>query len=104
MLKKYISMLQMARKSNNLLMGHDMVDKSIKEKKSQLIVFASDVSPRLKKELGYQLKKSCLDIEMIEIPETIDEIHHLIGYKAGVMSVNDLNFSNRIKELINQEV
>ena len=48
-------------------------------------------------------KANADDIEIKQIAEAIDDIHRALGYKAGVITVNDTNFSGRIKELINQE-
>lgn len=39
----------------------------------------------------------------MKIEETIEELHHALGYRAGVITVDDSNFSGRIKELIIQE-
>ena len=96
--KKYMSMLGMARRAGKLSMGHDMALKAIKEKKAKLVIFSADISPRLIGEFERacgENQTSCLKIE-----ETINDIHMLLGYKAGVITVNDDNFSNRIEELI----
>ncbi|MBR1762338.1 MAG: ribosomal L7Ae/L30e/S12e/Gadd45 family protein [Eubacterium sp.] len=98
--KKYLSMFGLARRAGRLSMGHDMAMKAVKEKKATLVVFASDVSPRLIEEF----KRACSDrIRIRGIEETINDIHSALGYKAGVMAVTDENFSTRIEELINQE-
>ena len=95
-------MLGLARRAGKLSMGHDMALKAVKEKRAKLVVFACDVSPRLIEEF----KRACSfeNIEVKQIEETINDIHRALGYKAGVITVNDENFSKRINELINQEV
>ena len=95
--KKYLSMLGMARRAGRLSMGHDMALKAVKEKKAKLVVFASDISPRLIEEF----RRACAEgnIPTVQIEETINEIHSSLGYKAGVITVNDENFSGRIQEL-----
>ena len=100
--KKYLSMLGLARRAGRLSMGHDMALKAVKEKKAKLVVFAGDISPRLVEEF----ERACAydKVECLKIDETINEIYSALGYKAGVITVNDENFSKRIKELINQEV
>ena len=77
-------MLGLARRAGRLSMGHD------------------DVSQRLVEEF----KRACDydGIKILKIEETINDIHSALGYKAGVITVNDENFSQRIEELINQEV
>lgn len=96
-------MLGMARRAGKVAMGHDMAIKSVMEKKTDLIIFASDISPRLKEEFKVAIEKAGSKAECFVIEESINEIHSALGYKAGVLTVNDVNFSSRIKELINQE-
>ena len=95
-------MLGMARRAGRLSMGHDMAMKAVKENKAKLVIFASDISLRLIEEF----KRACSsdNIKCEKIEETINDIHRNLGYKAGVITVNDENFSKRIIELINQEV
>lgn len=101
--KKYLSMLGMARRAGKLSMGHDMALKAVMEHKTELVIFASDVSQRLVGEFDVAIEKSKHDVTVSIIPETINDIHRVLGYKAGVITVDDINFSRRIKELINQE-
>lgn len=101
--KKYLSMLGMARRAGKLSMGHDMALKAVMEHKTDLVIFASDVSKRLVEEFRVATEKSKKDIAIFQLDETINDIHRALGYKAGVITVNDINFSGRIKELINQE-
>ena len=95
--KKYLSMLGLARRAGKLSMGHDMALKAVKEKKARLVIFASDISQRLIEELERACGES---IKCMKIEETINDIHMNLGYKAGVLTVNDENFSSRIQELI----
>lgn len=99
--KKYLSMLGMARRAGRLSMGHDMAEKAIKSKKAKLILFACDMSDRLKKEFDVTSQKYMPLLPSIVLDESIDDLHFALGYKAGVISVDDENFANRIIELIN---
>ena len=97
-------MLGMARRAGKLSMGHDMAVKAVMEHKTDLIIFACDVSNRLIDEFKVCAEKANADdIEIKQIAEAIDDIHRVLGYKAGVITVDDINFSRRIQELINQE-
>ena len=91
-------MLGLARRAGKLSMGHDMALKAVKEKKAGLVIFSGDISPRLISEFERACSEN--DIKCVKIPETIDEIHMSLGYRAGVIAVNDENFSGRIEELI----
>lgn len=99
--KKYLSMLGMARRAGKLAMGHDMALKSIKARKAVLLLLAKDMSPRIEREFQKHIENYNCDIPIIRLDEDINELHRALGYKAGVITVNDNNFSRRITELIN---
>lgn len=99
--QKTLSMLGLARRAGKLSMGHDMAEQAILKKKAKLLLFCSDVSPRLIKEFEKTLEKHSINITVIKTDFTLNEIHFGIGYKAGVLTVDDENFSKRIAELLN---
>lgn len=93
-------MLGMSRRAGRLSMGHDMAEKSIKSHKARLVLFCCDASPRLVDEFKKTLENARLDIPVIVTEFTMSEIHFSIGYKAGVMTLDDDNFAKRIIELL----
>ncbi|MDD6603608.1 MAG: ribosomal L7Ae/L30e/S12e/Gadd45 family protein [Eubacteriales bacterium] len=101
--KKYLQMLGMARRAGKVAMGHDMAMKSLAEKKAKLLIIASDMSPRLNQEFARAADRFCPHMVCCRISDTIDDLHRAMGYRAGVLTVNDENFANRIIQLINQE-
>ncbi len=98
--EKALSMLGMSRRAGRLSMGHDMAEKSIKSHKARLVIFCCDASPRLVDEFKKTLENARLDIPVIVTEFTMSEIHFSIGYKAGVMTLDDDNFAKRIIELL----
>ena len=98
--KKYLSMLGLAMRAGRLSMGHDMALDSIRKRKSKLVLFSSDISPRLIGEIKRASDNYSPALPCVKIEETMDEIHSSLGYRAGVISVNDVNFANRLTELI----
>ncbi len=80
-----------------------MVIEALKKNKARLIVFACDVSPRLVGEIEKAAERYSPSVSCAKLEETINDIHFSLGYKAGVIAVNDENFANRITELLNQE-
>ena len=64
-------MLGMARRAGKLSMGHDMALKAVMEHKTELVIFASDVSQRLVGEFDVAIEKSKHDVTVSIIPETI---------------------------------
>ena len=96
-------MLGMARRAGKLSMGHDMALGAVKGGKAELVIFASDISQRLVGEFEKAVCDSRRTVPCVHIDETINDIHRFIGYKAGVLTVDDINFSTRINELIKEE-
>lgn len=101
--KKYLSMLGLARRAGKLSMGHDMAMKSLREKKATLLLFSSDMSQRVMREFDVAREKFYPSLDVKILPEQIDQLFSALGYRAGVITVDDENFSKRILELINQE-
>ena len=101
--KKYLQMLGMARRAGRLSMGHDMALLAVRQGKAQTVILASDISERLAAEFERAAASAKNQPPCIRIDETINDIHRLLGYKAGVLTVNDMNFSARITELIKEE-
>lgn len=66
-------------------------------------MFCSDVSPRLIKEFKRTMELNSIDVPIFETDITINEIHIFVGYKAGVLTVDDENFSKKIISLLTQE-
>lgn len=97
---KVLSMLGLARRADKLSMGHDMALKSLLSKKAKMILFASDTSDRLKREFQTAIDKNGIDVPLFMPDISISEIHYSCGYKAGVITVNDENFSKKIITLL----
>ena len=68
-----------------------------------MLIFCNDVSPRLVREFNKTLELHHIDIPVFETELTIEEIHFFVGYKAGVITVDDENFSRKIISLLTQE-
>lgn len=99
---KILSMLGLARRAGALSMGHDMAAKAIYASKAKLLLFAEDASERVKNEFAVTLEKQKCDIPVYILPATISQIHFSCGYKAGIITVNDSNFSSKIISLLNE--
>lgn len=100
---KTLSMLGLARRAGKLSMGHDMAQQAVKNKKAKMLLFCCDASPRLVKEFKKTLELHGVDIPVFETELTIEEIHFFVGYRAGVLTVDDENFSDKIISLLKQE-
>lgn len=88
------SLLGLCRRAGKLSMGHDMCKGAVRSKKACLCILSSESSQRITDEFITLCSES--GIKLYKIPLTIDEIHHLIGYKAGVMTVDDSGFAESV--------
>lgn len=98
-MNKLLSMLGMARRAGRLSMGHDMAAKSVASGKARLLLFAKDISDRSKKDMLFLTEKQQCSIDVVQLSATIDEIHFAVGYKAGILTVDDENLAAKIKSL-----
>ena len=97
---KALSMLGLARRAGKLSMGHDTALSALIDGKAKLLIFACDTSERLRREFGITIEKKNINVPVFTPDITISEIHYSCGYKAGVITVNDENFSKKIISLI----
>lgn len=100
--QKVISMLGLARRAGRLSMGHDMAQHALFGHKAKLLLFCSDVSPRLISEFEKTIELHHFKVKVIKTDITIDEIYFGVGYKAGVITVDDENFAKKIISLLEQ--
>lgn len=99
---KVLSMLGLARRAGRLSMGHDAALKSICSGKASILIFADDTSERVRRELISAAEKSKSKIPVFFPEISISEIHYSCGYKAGIITVDDENFSKKIISLIQE--
>lgn len=101
---KWLSMLGLARRAGKLAMGHDLALQSVRDGKAQLVLTARNASPPAgSTSLRPPVKSVPKPPACRALPCTIDEIHFALGYRAGVLTVEDAGFAARIEELLQQE-
>ena len=100
---KALSMLGLARRAGKLSMGHDMAVQSVVKRRAKCVIITSDASQRLEGEFDVLIKKHSICVPIIRIKPTMEEIHFNLGYRAGIMTVDDENFYTRINTLLQQE-
>ena len=98
---KWLSMLGLARRAGKREAERILV--VIRDGKAQLVLTARNASPRLVREFETAGQKRAKAPRMRALPCTIDEIHFALGYRAGVLTVEDAGFAARIEELLQQE-
>ena len=85
-------LLGMARRAGRLIAGFDAVVDSVKVKRTQLILLASDLSPKTEKELRFAAGNA-VPLLCTELTKT--EIGHAAGYNKpiGVVATEDRGFA-----------
>lgn len=91
-----LSRMGFARKAGKLSMGFAASKEALSAKRSSLIVVAFDVSPKTEKEIRFFAKS----VPTVKSEKTIEEISAAIGFRAGIVSVNDQGFADAILKQI----
>lgn len=95
MKNKILALLGFCSKAGKMSYGMDCAKDSLNRQKAKLIVIASDVSEKSKKEINFYSNKNNV---RVLLPEdiSIEELSKAIGKKCGILSVNDISFANGI--------
>ncbi len=93
-------LLGLCRKANKIAIGHDAVITSIKQGKSHLALTCQDASERLKKEIADECSFKNRNIKHVDAPFTMSELGFAIGKKAGVISIDEEGFANKLYSII----
>ena len=92
---KILTLLGFARKSGNLSFGADSVKESLKRSKAKLVIIASDISEKSRKEIRFFASQN--NIPVIDTDYDIETLSHATGKKGGIISVNEKGFADAIK-------
>ena len=95
-------MLGLARRAGRLSMGHDMAEKALVSGKAKLLIFAADSSERIYNEFEHLISKKNIKVKVQKPDITMNEIHFACGYKAGVITVDDMHFADRRVSLLSE--
>lgn len=96
---KFLSLLGMARRAGKLSLGHDAAKGSLVSKRARLCILSSDTSDRLKNEFQNLSESQTQSVPIIITDCTMFELGHAVGSKAGVITVDDDGFAQRLKRL-----
>lgn len=96
---KFLSLLGMARRAGKLSLGHDAAKGALVSNKATLCILSSDTSERLKSEFRGLCESDTRSVPIIIADSTMFELGHAVGSKAGVITVDDAGFSQRLERL-----
>lgn len=98
---KVISALSLSKKAGKLILGFDVVKESVQNKTAKLVVLASDVSFKTKKEIDFICANQ--KVKRTMIPLKMDEIWYVLGKRAGVIAITDDGFADMIYSVVPTE-
>ncbi len=99
---RLLGLLGIARRAGKLAMGHDMAIESLLHGKSHLVLVSSTSSARLLAEFQRAAATLAAPPPVLRIPYPMERLHQAVGYKAGVLSVEDAGFAEKMRALIDQ--
>lgn len=86
----------MCYRSRNCVFGFDNALKSIKKKKSHLILVSKDASEDTKKRIHDKCKYYNVDIHTLDMHSVLEGLN--LNNNIKIISVNDINFKKLIKK------
>lgn len=100
---KVLSMLGLCRRAGAIVIGTDLVTKSLPSGKVRLVIYACDASANTEKKITDKCK--FYNVRCIKSTYNGDEIAHAIGKQSivSVVGVTDENFSQELNHLISKE-
>ncbi len=90
---KILTLLGFASKADKLGYGMDAAVGSIKAKKAHLIVLASDVSDKSRKEISFFAGEK---VPIIVLECDMETLSRAVGKKCGIISLHDKGFAQSI--------
>lgn len=93
--------LGLCRRAGKMSIGHDAVVSSIKNRKSYLGITCCDSSQRLKNEIKDECSFNNRNIPYIDADFDMKELSLCIGTRAGVISIDDRGFANKLYSILN---
>lgn len=93
--------LSMARRAGKVQCGFDRVKDAVTAGTSALVLTASDLSPKTRKELHYFGENR---VEIIPTDYTMEQFGENLGFRTGIVSVEDRGFAAAIRKILITEV
>lgn len=81
-------------------LGHDAVITSVKKRKAKLVITCCDASERLKNEMKDECSFQNRNIKYTDAPFGMKELSLCINARAGVISIDDYGFADKITEIM----
>ena len=99
--EKVLHLLGIARRAGRLSLGNDPTIEALRKGHTELVLLASDLSPRTAGGVGFVAKEE--GVAVVKIKATMDEISMALGKRTGVVAVNDPGFAKKLIALCADE-
>lgn len=99
--EKVLHLLGIARRAGRLSLGNDPTIEALRKGHTHLVLLASDLSPRTAGGVGFAAKE--VEVAVITMKATMDEISMALGKRTGVVAVNDPGFAKKLLALCADE-
>ena len=96
-----LNMISISKRAGKLVMGFDLCKKTVFDCKAELVLMASDLSPRTVKAVE-NICKEC-ETPYRRIPITLSQLEWTIGKRAGVLAITDHGLANKIAALADRQ-
>lgn len=93
---RVLSLLGLCKKSGNLALGFDSCLEAVKQRKTQLILTTMDLSENTRQKFCNNIDEELLCMTDL----SMDDIHKTLGKSCGIISVNEVGFAQKIKQLL----
>lgn len=90
----------MCRRAGKIILGFDSVKDSVCSGKAFCICTSGDISPKTLKECAYLSNRE--GVLHLKLDLTMEDIWNSLGRKAGVLSICDEGFANRLEAILNE--
>lgn len=97
---RFYATLSLSMRAKKLLYGFDTVKDGVQNGSVKLLLTASDLSQKTKKEAIYLSGKYRLP--HLSLPKTMGEIAGIIGKKTGVIGIADQGFADKLTLIHNE--
>lgn len=95
---KLLSAISLCRKAGKLKMGTDVVKEQIEQKTAKLVLTASDIAERSKRQIDFVCAKASLTA--VSVPYTMEDLSMVTGKRYGILAVCDKGFADMIGGLV----
>ncbi len=97
-----LSFLGLCRRARKLIIGAEACEKSLREGKSRLIIYANDFSRSSLKPVLEAASKA--NVKALEINRSKNELSLALGKLCGVVSIEDRGFAQKLRSMIDTDI